>query len=81
MSTNPQVLIPFCIQALGGKVHRMATIPADLGPYDLVMVEDRDKGLTLNRAAQASGKLVNAAWLKHCLVLGKALPASLADDK
>ncbi|WOO77544.1 uncharacterized protein LOC62_01G001118 [Vanrija pseudolonga] len=76
-----KVLIPFCLQALGGKVHRVATIPADLGPYDLVMVEDRDKGLTLSRAAQASGKLVNAAWLKHCLVLGKALPASLAEDK
>ncbi|KAL1408176.1 hypothetical protein Q8F55_004981 [Vanrija albida] len=81
MVADVQVLIPFCLQALGGKVQRAATVPDELGPYDLVMVEDRDKGLTLTRAAKASGKLVNAAWLKHSLVLGKALAASLAEER
>jgi len=63
--------------ALGATVSRAKSIPSNISPYDLVMIEDRDKGTNVTRDQKASGKLVNVAWLKLCLPIGKLLPPSL----
>ena len=41
---------------------------ADIGLYDYVVMEDREKGQRPSAALKASRRLCNVTWLKQCLV-------------
>lgn len=71
--------MPFCLRAMGAHVTVVTPLPSDLDAQtqDFVMMDDRDPGRSLTKAQRSSGKLVNVAWLKACLVAGVSLPAAV----
>ncbi|BEJ17618.1 hypothetical protein CspHIS471_0610190 [Cutaneotrichosporon sp. HIS471] len=72
------VLVPFCLRAMGASVTVAASLPADLTAVEqeLVAVEDRD-GRKLTKQQRLCGKLVNVGWLKAVLIAGARLPPSV----
>ncbi|GMK57760.1 hypothetical protein CspeluHIS016_0405940 [Cutaneotrichosporon spelunceum] len=72
------ILVPFCLRAMGACITIAASLPADLGAVEqeIVAVEDRD-GRKLTKQQRLSGKLVNVGWLKAVLIAGARLPPSI----
>lgn len=72
----------FCLIALGAQLTSASKFPANADEYDLIVVENRDKSVSVPDAMVASGKLANVVWLKACLLSGfMPTPALLTELK
>ncbi|KAL7423356.1 hypothetical protein Q5752_002659 [Cryptotrichosporon argae] len=67
-------LITICLKALDADVNILKDIPANLDPYDVVIVEDRDKKRKSTDGLRKHPKAANVFWLIECLVRGMVLP-------
>lgn len=67
----------FCLIALGAQLTSGAKFPPNADSYDLIIVENRDKTISVPDAMVASGKLANVVWLKSCLLTGHLPPPAI----
>ena len=69
----------FCLIALGATLTSTSKFPSDTSAdeYDLIIVENRDKSVSVPDAMVASGRLANVVWLKSCLLTGHLPPPAI----